>query len=114
MGNYIWPEITEETTIEELQVIHKRIWNYAIEHGVKPCTPYDCDCVGCHIRRRYFGSCRDCVIDWGEGRTCHDGLYSHWLGETRMDVRRKLAVKIRDLPFRDAINKEHRRLYFNG
>lgn len=34
-----WPEITEETPIEEVKRIHQMIWDYVIENGEKPDTP---------------------------------------------------------------------------
>lgn len=47
MENYIWPEITKNTPIEKVKKIHQQIWNYVIEHGKKPKTPYYFDCVAC-------------------------------------------------------------------
>lgn len=47
-----WPEITSDTTLDELKEIHERIWNYAIENLRKPSTPYCNDCAFCEYMRK--------------------------------------------------------------
>lgn len=72
------PIITKETPLEMVEEIHHRIWDYVIENGHKPHTPYINDCAAC----AYAGAdCKNCPITWSfNGRltgTCYDnGIYS--------------------------------------
>lgn len=106
MENYNWPEITEDTTMEELQAIHKRIWQYVVENGGKPNTPYHNDCVACEYNGLFyfdeqFIRCDHCPIDWGEDRPCCAGsLYARWFGSIDPIGASFLAKQIRDIPFK--------------
>lgn len=116
-----WPKITAETPIEEIQRIHKRIWNYVIEHGEKPETPYAYDCVACtyvKLKRSIDLTtdaafhCESCPIDWGDLGTCggYASVYKLW-SKLSKDARDDfstyyrtdancIAVVIRDIPFK--------------
>lgn len=102
-----WPEITVNTTLDELKEIHKRIWNYAIEHGRKPDTPYSCNCACCEYSLLRFVE-SGCILRWwchycplGEELCCEGGLYSKWISATKNDPEeaKHLATLIRDAPF---------------
>lgn len=120
MKNYIWPKITKDTPIEEVKKIHQQIWDYVIEHGEKPMTPYASDCAACEYDELYEGRCRSCPIVWpadddDEGRCCNipldddapenwwtrpvSGLYGRWDRSTG-EERTELARQIRDLPWK--------------
>lgn len=99
-----WPEITKETPLEEIKRIHQRIWDYVIEHGEKPKTPYIANCVVCesrHIQNADF-ICMKCPIAWPNNLTCMDyyNLYCLWARQKDREKSVKLARQIRDLPFK--------------
>lgn len=48
-----WPVITAKTSMEEIKEIHQRIWDYVIENGHKPDTPYPSSCVLCAFDEKY-------------------------------------------------------------
>lgn len=104
MENCIWPEITAETSMEEIKEIHKRIWDYVIEYREKPDTEYVANCVFCEFHRlaerKYsvvipFHRCPLCpaLIERKEGESCFGGLYLKW-AETRSETD---AIAIRDI-----------------
>lgn len=104
MANYIWPEITKDTSMEEIKRIHKDIWNYVIEHGKKPRTPYIHNCVACeYVRQGFVIRCESCPIIWPDCKACltdrSDGLYDRWILSGGRE-RDELARQIRDLPWR--------------
>lgn len=108
MANYIWPEITKDTPIEEVKKIHQRIWDYAIEHGHKPDTPYKCNCVACEYDEKHICLCRSCPIVWpeninGDNYCCdidsYSGLHDLWIKATDKE-KTELARQIRDLPWK--------------
>ena len=113
-----WPKITKDTPMEELKRIHQTIWDYAIEHGKKPETPYFLDCVACEWCKLCFGNphgqkCSHCPIIW-PGNSDHpccvspqdDGLYDLFCHSSRSylrsgrDERKVFAKLIRDLPWK--------------
>lgn len=104
MANYIWPEITKDTPIEEVKRIHQRIWDYAIEYGTKPVTPYASFCAACAYIKARLELCKDCPIIWPNGK-CFGGrygdgyLYSEWFNSTDKQ-KTELARQIRDLPWK--------------
>lgn len=100
-----WPEITKDTPLEEVKRIHQMIWDYVIEHGEKPETPYENNCAfceyGCSIAKdeddyhyKYdlytipvYNMCKYCPGDWthedipaGSDFACerNGGLYGRW------------------------------------
>lgn len=99
-----WPEITEDTPIEEVKQIHKKIWSYAIKHGEKPVTQYLNDCAACEYQRRQhvLGKCITCPIDWPKGRTCvySKSIYNKWLRANMLITRKYLANIIRNVPWK--------------
>lgn len=108
MANYIWPEITEDTPIEEVKRIHRDIWNYVIEYGIKPITPYKFNCIACEYDAHYKGMCESCPIIWPadiDGDECcyslssDSGLYDRW-GHATGEKKTELARQIRDLPWK--------------
>lgn len=113
--DYNWPEITTETTMEELQEIHKRIWDFVIDHQTKPRTPYKNNCVACEYDdlvmeeinsfKTFYHPCRYCPIAWGEFGVCTDyesiyRLCLEFMECDRVAAASRLAILIRDLPFR--------------
>lgn len=102
-----WPTITVNTTLDELKEIHEHIWNYVIEHGCKPLTPYFNDCACCEYDEQKIletlnncetpVSCYFCPL----GKTFCDtgGLYTRWIKELNIDEAKRLATLIRDAPF---------------
>lgn len=101
-----WPEITKDTPQTEVKRIHQLIWNYVIEHGKKPFTPYVNDCVLCVYaqntiphRVHYIETlCRFCPASWTENIACpyDESLFNRW-NKTRDP---ELAKQIRDIPFK--------------
>lgn len=102
-----WPIITKDTPLEEIKAIHQRIWDYVIEHGKKPETPYVSNCVACEYDDLFFlslpGNCYFCPIIWPNG-CCFsfhgNWLYSKWQKEKNPEKKTELAHQIRDLPFK--------------
>ncbi len=109
MDNYKWPEITTSTPIEELQDIHKHIWDYAIQHGKKPDNPYVGKCAACeyaYVVLKYnsiknvsaLNKCEFCPIKWPDGLKCarQGSLFGKWKATEDPN----LAKQIRDVEFR--------------
>lgn len=107
-----WPKITKDTPLEEVKRIHQKIWDYAIEHGEKPSTPYRNDCAACeycHV------TCKHCPIDWKDDLIgivlfgC-SRLYRAWNGAQHISENEEraisLAKKIRDIPFKYETREE--------
>lgn len=100
-----WPEITKDTPMEEVKRIHQRIWDYVIEHGKKPDTPYTVDCAACTYITLQREQCNDCPILWPKNnrgdRICciNDGIYNQWRHATGKE-KTELARQIRDLPWK--------------
>lgn len=101
-----WPKITVNTTLDELKEIHKRIWDYVIEYGRKPSTPYFSDCVCCEYdnlqvieHHHSFSDCHYCPL--GKGFCNSVGLYRKWVSVEKSDSieAKHLATLIRDAPF---------------
>lgn len=111
MSEMHWPEITKDTPLTEVKRIHQAIWNYVIEHGEKPDTPYHGDCVGCEYEFLYPRSidtlCKICPIYWpktADGTRscigdCNSGLYDRFMNGGDFE-RLEVAKQIRDLPFK--------------
>lgn len=100
-----WPKITKDTTIEELKEIHKRIWLYAAEHGEKPDTPYNSNCVLCEWDTINEGTdCSMCPYKpKDENEKCLDGLYNKWLNAADEEVE-KIALQIANIEIVDRRN----------
>lgn len=101
-----WPEITKDTPIEEVMRIHRRIWDYVIEHGEKPVTPYASDCAFCQYYEAHFDeyitNCNDvCLGDWGEGLWCMTSIYGMWLCTGDEIEYKELAKQIRDIKLKE-------------
>lgn len=99
-----WPKINEYTPVEVVKETHQRIWQYVIDFGEKPITPYLSNCAACNGSE----SCIECRIDWPEGKRCdsYDGLYYSWLFAKRLckkDEARHFAELIRDVKFKEDI-----------
>lgn len=102
MNTNEWPEITVDTTLDELKEIHERIWNYAIEHYQKPETPYFSNCACCEydMISEPVTICRYCPL--GQDFCEAGGIYYRWVQAiTQRDVEeaKRLATLIRDAPF---------------
>lgn len=115
--DYNWPEITTETTMEKLQEIHKRIWQYVIENGYKPDTPYTASCAACEyafkVAEMVFPSdslrhmCDCCPAIWvGDIETCcyHPlSPYDRWYNARLFDHKKEqkiYAAMVRDVEFK--------------
>lgn len=111
MSEMHWPKITKDTPLTEVKRIHQAIWDYAIEHGEKPETPYNSNCAACNYAKMLsqFGDeyCSRCPIVWPRIPTsvyinrCFStgGPYSKWRNSTG-EEKTELARQIRDLPFK--------------
>lgn len=117
MSKMQWPEITKDTPLTEVKRIHQQIWDYVIEHGEKPNTPYYYDCVGCEVAILFpklfenpDTTCLDnidysfCPICWPENisnkKMCiRGGLYTKWFFTSGQE-KANIARQIRDLPFK--------------
>lgn len=110
MSEMHWPEITKDTPLTEVKRIHQQIWDYIIERGEEPDTPYHYDCVGCEytfLHGKKFGICELCPICWpktADGNYCCVGEYDSGLYDRFMNggdfERIEIAKQIRDLPFK--------------
>lgn len=103
-----WPEITKDTPIEEVKRIHQAVWDYVVEHGEKPITPYRMDCICCEYVFIHKNKCNFCPILWpadefGDRYCCmahpNIGLYDRWI-EAVGGEKIELASQIRDLPWK--------------
>lgn len=119
-----WPDITIDTPIDELQKIHKDIWDYVIKHGEKPDTQYHSNCVGCQYATIVFDMvnedfdedeyfipcmCKYCPIIWPDGLKCggYKSLYSKFFScEYGSKEGADIARQIRDLPFKDVLDSQ--------
>lgn len=109
-----WPTITKDTPIEEIHRIHKAIWQYVVENGEKPNTPYWDDCILCEYRYLldFMNTDEDCIlcpVVWENGKCYEKGSpYRRWMlmRNTGFDdfanpfILKRLAEKIRDIPFK--------------
>ncbi len=117
--NATYPKVTADTPIEELQDIHKRIWDYTIQHGEKPDNPYIDKCVACEYACGICGFdselenrpailtdiielCNNCPIKWEDGLICYQtgSLYRRWYFSYG-DIHDEYAKQIRDVEFID-------------
>lgn len=101
-----WPIVDERTPVDQLEFIHKKIWNYVIEHGEKPDTPYLNNCVACDSAKHVdFGVaiivCCQCPIKWPDEAICRCSwsLYNRWR-QSDGEVSIELAKQIRDVDWR--------------
>lgn len=110
-----WPEITRDTPIEEIHRIHRAIWQYTLEHGYKPCTPYINNCALCEscrqIDREAF--CYNCRAIWGskDNHCCsHGSPYNEWgpkgCSPLTDEQWEKLTKQIRDIPFQYELERK--------
>lgn len=112
----IWPEITKDTPLEEIQRIHKEIWDYIITNGYKPTTPYLSNCALCAYahsimqdrEETYDEQCRCCPSEFmfeNDGiPPCLGGLYDLYRDhDGKYWIPRKQNIKvvelIRDIKF---------------
>lgn len=98
----LWPEITEDTTIEDAKRIHQRFWDYIIDNGEAPTDRYVSNVSPvCYV----VGRCTKCPIIWPKNEngkclcTINNGLYSRWYNASG-EEKSKLARQIRDLPWK--------------
>lgn len=123
MNSQKWPEITEDTPLEEIKRIHQDIWDYVVKYGKKPDTPYIASCVACEYARKQFEyamlfyeepecECDLCPIFYRHercNRCC--SLYIQWahLNERGLnsEEEKKIAEAIRDYPFKFEREEEH-------
>lgn len=105
-----WPEITKDTPLEEIKRIHQQIWQYVVENGKKPATPYLFSCSACEYVAEFtdsweLGHCDICPIAWGERRSkiepCGE-LYYQWSEFPTKET----AEQIRDIPFKYELEKK--------
>ena len=119
-----WPKITSETPIEEIQKIHKDIWQYTMEHGCKPYTPYHSDCACCeYVVQHGFVDhnrlmCSKCPAIWGtevDSMTRHcfcrkeESPYEKWLNilPLQYDAMARYAEQVRDIPFKYELEEKN-------
>lgn len=105
-----WPPITKDTPLEEIKRIHQQIWQYTIDHGIKPITYiYDNDCVLCQYDTIMSGLddalCSHCPAYFnGEHDACLGGMLQDYISAIRVDhdknLAKRLAEQIRDIPFK--------------
>lgn len=108
-----WPEITKDTPIEEIHRIHKAIWQYVVDYGEKPDTPYTNDCVLCaydDILGDAHFPCSNCPAIWPHSKNIislcgnHDSPFEKWLKAafvtTSESDARHYAEQVRDIPFK--------------
>lgn len=118
----MWPKIDANTDLKEIQKIHKDIWNYVMEVGHKPETPYISDCVLYSYAalqylfqksespyRTEVKRCDFCPAIWGSekniGIVCWEpgSSYCEWFPDYHLNYNRersrKVAEEIRDIPF---------------
>ena len=107
-----WAKITKDTPLEEIKRIHQTIWDYAIENGRKPDTPYVCNCAACEWHCIHTGNRPG---NYGIDNLCYDGCPIAWDGiplrfigefcgkafyEWDDNPTPENAKRIRDMPFK--------------
>lgn len=115
-----WPEITKDTPLEEVRRIHRAIWQYVVENGEKPDTPYECDCVLCEYTGVRYLTCDGCPAKWQMDKILYKadectqkGSPYYWWRKYRWSgyyqfidheripyTKTQLAEMIRDIPFK--------------
>lgn len=109
-----WPKITKETPLEEIKAIHQRIWDYVIEHGKKPDTPYHGDCAACEYDNvmsiNDIDNCSKCPIAWPGDVKCGsiESLYRKRCLEQGLEKEIALARQIRDTPFKYELESQEK------
>lgn len=100
-----WPEITKDTPLEEIKRIHQQIWQYVVENGEKPETPYLSDCVCCsYCVARYGGNCFYFPAKWhDESGCCHESSEFDIWNHSRTE---ETAQAVRDIPFKYELEKK--------
>lgn len=122
-----WPAITADTPLEVVQAIHKKIWDYAIEHDHKPATPYISCCVLCEYASRITcqselgrsGSkgnwyCKNCPAIWPKTMEfvsadptrppCMESYFGEWSSLRSTQYQINTAAKaIRDIQFKSTV-----------
>lgn len=118
----IWPKISCKMSIDELQSIHRRIWQHVMDHGRKPDTPYRYGCVICgyasdvryRLTNKRTKSCRFCPIKGmahnRNGRCCNGLIQKWWQLNDNPKFRRQIAKQIRDIEF---VSDEEMRRYIH-
>lgn len=106
-SEFTWPEITADTDMSTLRLIHKKIWQYVVDHNRKPNTPYINGCALCRYaylmnEKSINSMCDKCPAVWGDGGFCYasTSLFSRWSNESDPDKRREYAEAIRDISFK--------------
>ena len=112
-----WPEITSDTPFDEIRTIHERIWDYVIETGVKPNTPYRSNCALCeYVFKQEIKNvetcaryCDYCPAIWDQldkTTCCYDmcSPYSEWFPSNHpfydAEICKQAAIKVRNIPFK--------------
>lgn len=105
-----WPKITKNTPLEEIKRTHQQIWQYVVENGEKPNTPYLHHCVLCEYASIIRGEskkgiCNYCPVDVYNASCCLNGLFRKWAFGTD-EIKELYAKAIRDVPFKYDLEKE--------
>lgn len=93
-------------SVENMQLVHRVIWEYVARYGEKPETNLRGNCVGCAYHMYYdsFG-CYGCPIVWPNGGDCYEtmtgriSLYYTYLEEKDPLKKKVFAELIRDVDF---------------
>lgn len=105
MSEMHWPEITKDTPLTEVKRIHQAIWDYVIEHGEKPNTPYRGNCACCEYDSLFNDDCSACPITPFTEISCCGGLYKDWC-DADSDKKAKIAKLIHDILFESKLEEK--------
>lgn len=115
-----WPEITKDTSLEEVRRIHRVIWQYVVENGYKPDTPYQHNCALCEYTYIHHLKCTNCPAKWKMDEIPYGAIYCgqegspyYWWATCCRNMflkttghefipytKTQLAEMIRDIPFK--------------
>jgi hypothetical protein len=107
--------VMNNITFAEAEAGHRELWGWLseadVDTGPNHLWPgwYDYDreaihsCFACELALEFMSpDCEVCPIEWPDGKYCTDNgsLFKMWHSEKDHAVRKRLAAKIRDLPWR--------------
>ena len=102
-----WLTITKNTLLEEVKRIHQDIWQYVVDNGEKPITPYVSNCALCEYVRIHDFSCIACPVKWHDSFTCYNPYHINEYVQWMLDPSAANAKRIRDILFKYELEEKN-------